>query len=191
MPIWERLVGEVSLVAACLAGDHNAREQLAEEYDGVLRHSIQRRVRSCPDHYYVADDLTNNLWQRLAAENYEPLRSFDPAQGTLAGFLQVLGQRAVSSYFRRRRRRRKGGKEEVCLAHPEQAIRSDLELALGLQRAEFLATLTSQERRFLDEYVLRPASERPTGRYCPSQICKLRQRLLQKMQLFLRAAEAN
>jgi DNA-directed RNA polymerase specialized sigma24 family protein len=183
MSTHDRILGETALVEACLAGDRAAREQFAEEYDGVLRHFIRGRLGGLPDKYEVADDLANRVWLCLAEKDYSPLRCFDPAEATLADYMQQLGQREICRYYWRRRHWRKKG--EVCLPDVDKVDRTDRYLALALERAEFLATLSPPHRAFVENYLLRRPQEGESCPYSPDQIWKLRHRLFKQAIAFL------
>jgi RNA polymerase sigma-70 factor, ECF subfamily len=99
MPSNERVWREQGLRRAVLAGDEHAwRSWYEQEYAGLYAYVLWR-CGGLRDH---ADDAVQETWLTAVRR----VRSFDPAQGSFAGWLRGIAANVLRNQLRSRRRRR-------------------------------------------------------------------------------------
>src|SRR5205823_6268369 len=74
---------ETGLVERCLAGDQDAREQLVRGYQADLLQGIRRHLALARCSAGEAEDIAEQFWASLVANDFRGLRSFDARRGGL------------------------------------------------------------------------------------------------------------
>jgi RNA polymerase sigma-70 factor (ECF subfamily) len=105
---------------------------------GVVTKCVFRRVRPRPG---LVDDLVQDTYLKLCANNFKALRDFDfQHENALFGFLKVVANNVVEDYFRGSHSQKRGsGREEEDLekvratmpSNPGLTPPADLEILLG------------------------------------------------------------
>jgi DNA-directed RNA polymerase specialized sigma24 family protein len=171
-----------SLLADCLAGEESAWKLLVARHEPRLR-ALAGRLLGRKGHWDIVEDIVTAVWLSLWQDSRRRLQGFDPQRGSLATYLNALTRRAVQ------RQRRADGAWRVLvplgtgegIADPREQ-NPDWELLWD----EFLPQLSERQREFLQGEL--PAAAAPLGAMpvMASSARKVRQRLLTKVQRFLR-----
>lgn len=139
------------LVDRCLAGEPAAWEELYGQYHALLCASIGLLLpRSCDPN--VIDEIAARVWYALVANDGRLLGRFDPSRHVrLSTFFRGLPRVHILLYFR----------DENC--HHAQVTEAGRrrrhnipvsELPDDVMLSDFADTLTADDRRFLEEYLL-------------------------------------
>jgi hypothetical protein len=169
------------LVERCVAGEVAAWEQLYAQCHEPLLVSIGILLGRQSSDASLIDEIAARVWYDLVANDGELLARYDASRGArLITFLRALAKDEIVRHFREEVRRR--NRELSALRErPRQQ-----EKTLGQQLnslAEFLCTLTPQEKTFCSEYLLaEPAAEGP---YSSASIWQLSHRVYHKLLGFL------
>ncbi len=101
-------LGDEALLASALEG-RRGMQQLAGRLGPFIRARVLRMTRSEPAR---ADDLMQEVWAHLLAEDARALRAWNPARASLPGYVNLLCSRVVAKSFRAegaQKRRPRGG----------------------------------------------------------------------------------
>lgn len=151
----------VSLVARAVDGDRRAVRRLVGRLLPVIRSRVRAFLAPRSTHRIGAhdlDDISQDIWTTLFADEGRMLRNYDPARGmSLEGYVGMVSQRETwRRWEQHRAAKRGGGRDAVGLDRapepvegrtPEQRVMS-AELATGL-RAHLWETLPPRGRAVL------------------------------------------
>jgi hypothetical protein len=176
---------EVRLVERCLAGEVAAWEQLYQECHEPLLASI-RVLLGRPNHdVNLVEEIAARVWYALVDNDGELLSRFDPKRGArLRTYFRVLAKEEIAKHFRSEFRRRK--REASAPSESQRSPTSAPGLPVA-SLADFLGTLTPQERGFCSEYLLADSSGATNRTYSTSNIWQLTHRVYCKLRRFLDA----
>lgn len=132
-----------------MAGDVAAWEQLYARCQPALLGDIHRLLGQARPNLELVDELAARVWYALIDNDGRLLARYDPRRmARLGTFLRAVAHDQVRRHFRAERRRR----EHECEAMQQRAGpasgRSD---HATLMLDEFRATLTPNQREYLDE----------------------------------------
>jgi DNA-directed RNA polymerase specialized sigma24 family protein len=173
------------LVERCLAGDERAWEQLYQECHPRLVRAIKLLLGPDAGDSHLVDEMAARVWYALLRDGGRLLASYDVERDArLGAFLMGLARIEIMRHTRSERRRRSyefiGGRRILAEGRvPEWQVATMME--------EFSASLNSQERRFLEEFLLdAPQTEdgEEIGPISPSSIWQRRHRLREKLKAF-------
>jgi len=156
---WAGVHADYELVHRCLAGEVAAWEELYARYHKTLLISIEVILDREICDQNLLNELAARVWYSLVANDGRLLERYDPQKGArLTTFMREITKDVISRYFRAERRRRK--RERIGLyGKPQHQLASDSDPSAALVFAEFLTTLTRQERGFIRDNLLAPPSE--------------------------------
>ncbi len=101
------LPSDVLLICEALSGGRRAMRTLVGRLVPVLRARVVRRLGA--GHTEV-EDVVQEVWLSLLADNERCLRSYDPTRGTtLEGYVGRVAERRAISWLRRQTAQRRGG----------------------------------------------------------------------------------
>ena len=185
---WAGVQADHALVQRCLAGEVDAWEELYTRYHSTLLIMIQTILDRETCDQNLLSELAARVWYALVADDGRLLERFDPRKGArLATFMREITKDVISRYFRAERRRRK--RERIGLyGKPQHGLARDNDPSTALVFAEFLTTLTAQEKDFLGDNLLAPPLENgldPESRSSTSG-WQLSHRIREKLTKFLR-----
>jgi hypothetical protein len=169
------------LAERCLAGEVAAWEQLYAQCHEPLLVSIGILLGRQNSDVNLVDEIAARVWYALVADDGELLARYDAARGArLVTFLRALAKDEIVRHFREEVRRR----NRELLALRERPRHQERTLGQQVSSlAEFLCTLTPQERVFCSDYLLaEPAAEGP---YSSASIWQLSHRIYHKLLGFL------
>src|SRR3954469_8850829 len=112
----EGAFSEGELALACVRGERRAWAELLRRYDGKVRSALRRA--GAPED---ADDLRQDVWARLLANDRAALRRFRAERaGSLQVFIGQVARRVAIDHGRARRLRPPacGGQEPAALPSP-------------------------------------------------------------------------
>lgn len=118
---------------------------------GVINRCVFRRVGS---NQTLVDDLVQDTYLKLCANNYKPLRDFDfQDDHGFFGFLKVVASHVVEDYFRGSRSQKRGsGREEEDI----EEVRTAAPFRPGSTQPAELAILMGQIEQCLAELAPEP-----------------------------------
>ena len=145
------------LVGRCLAGEPAAWEEIYGQYHAPLCALIRSQMSpDCCDPN-VIDEIAARVWYDLVKDDGRLLARFDPCRDVrLGAFLRGLARIEILRY-RRGEHRRCDGEAKVRANHRQHAPLSEYQVDALLN--DFVATLTPNERLFLQDYALFPSVE--------------------------------
>ncbi len=122
---------EGELALACARGEQRAWAELLRRYDGKVRSALRRA--GAPED---ADDLRQDVWARLLANDRAALRRFRAERtGSLQVFIGQVARRVAIDHGRARRLRpAAGGTEPAALASSAPSPFEQLRGAAGARR---------------------------------------------------------
>jgi DNA-directed RNA polymerase specialized sigma24 family protein len=173
------------LVERCLGGDERAWERLYRECHPPLLRAIKLLLGSEATDIHLADEMAARVWYALLREGGRLLASYDPERDSgLSAFLMGLARIEIMRHLRSERRRRSyefiGGRRILA-----EGRVPDWQVAVMMD--EFSATLTAQERRFMEKFLLEPPDAEPTpeqGELSADSIWQRRHRIRRKLKAF-------
>jgi RNA polymerase sigma-70 factor (ECF subfamily) len=90
-------------LGACLRGDARAWAAFVDRYARVIYAAVRRALRPAgPAALAQADDVAQDVFVRLVADDFRLLRTFDPSRASLATWLTVIARRTALDHLRRR-----------------------------------------------------------------------------------------
>ena len=178
---------DAQMVQQCLAGDQQAWEQLYHRCHPRLMEAVRFLLGSDGRDGHLVEEIAARVWYCLLQDDARLLAQYDATrQCRLGVFLVGLARIEIMQHMRAERRRRSreltGGRRWL-----KRARSSERQMA-GMM-AEFAATLTSQEREFLETFLLElPAAdvEEDQEELSATSIWQRRHRIRFKLQEFLR-----
>jgi hypothetical protein len=117
------------------------------------------------------------MWSELIASNGRALRSYDPERGSLSAFLGLLAREQLHRLQRQRRRRK--AREAAATDRCGTGVASGT-TTTRLMLDEFLARLDSDERRFVNAYLLGPHEGNEAFPLSCATIWQMKRRILLK-----------
>jgi DNA-directed RNA polymerase specialized sigma24 family protein len=173
------------LVERCLSGDEGAWEQLYRECHPPLLRAIKLLLGPDAGDVHLADEMAARVWYALLRDGGRLLASYDAARdSSLNAFLMGLARIEIMRHMRSERRRRSyefiGGRRILA-----EGRVPDWQLAAMMD--EFSSTLTAQERRFMEKFLLEASEPEPTtdqGELSASSIWQRRHRIRRKLKAF-------
>jgi len=180
MTVAEEIVEEQLLIRQCLANDSAGWDRLYEHYQPGLLHSIRRRLRGQTHDPNVIEDLAQEVWAWLVAKHMRRLRAFDPEQGRLGSYLDLLAHYRVQQ-FRQEHARHKPPEALQEWQAPDHGAPAGSE---DLTLEEFLRTLSPQEGRFCRERLLGRGGGGEPAQFSCKYAQKLSQRILKRWDAF-------
>lgn len=153
---WQDETAEVLFHACAERSDPSAWDEFVRRYGALLERTAYRVAQGygnlSPE---LVDDLVQDCYVRLCADNTRALRVFQPTQpGAEFGYLKVVAAHAATDFFRRRKRAR----SDVPLEEiPEPAAgNTDLDREILLQEVDAcLLRITEGSTRDRDLMVFR------------------------------------
>lgn len=148
-------------VDRCLAGDASAWEQLVDDLWPVVAGTVWKSLANMHDTHAI-DDICQDVFVKLCADDCRVLRRFDPGRGTLARYVAIMARSTALDAARRRSRSPAVSMAEMPdIAAPaidgQTADIEDWELAAAL------GTLTAREREVMDCLYRREMTSRETA----------------------------
>lgn len=173
------------LVERCLSGDERAWERLYRECHPPLFRAIKLLLGSDAGDIHLADEMAARVWYALLRDGGRLLASYDPERDSgLSAFLMGLARIEIMRHLRSERRRRSyefiGGRRILA-----EGRVPDWQVAAMMD--EFSSTLTAQERRFMEKFLLdTPETEvsGDQGESSAASIWQRRHRIRRKLQAF-------
>ncbi|MEZ4470787.1 MAG: sigma-70 family RNA polymerase sigma factor [bacterium] len=106
-----------AVVEACLAGDRRAGRALLDRLLPVLHARVRQCLRGASVEGVDADDLVQEIWVGLLADDGRVLRAWDPARGaSLQNYVgQITRRKTLNALEHARAVRRGGGLDPVAL----------------------------------------------------------------------------
>lgn len=137
-----------ALLARCLRGDEQAWESLVDGLWPVVAGTVWKCIGGARDPH-VVDDVCQDVFVKLCADDFRALRRYAPARGTLERYVAVMSRSAAIDAVRSKGKTKHvalSGYLEESLAAPENQapLIEDWELAAAL------GTLTAREREVMD-----------------------------------------
>jgi RNA polymerase sigma-70 factor, ECF subfamily len=107
---------------------------------GVVTKCVFRRGRANPA---LVDDLVQETYLKLCANNFKALRGFDfQHENALFGFLKVVAANVVEDYYRRRHNQKRGsGREEEDIEEARTAVPSNIRVFQPVEHAVLLGQI--------------------------------------------------
>lgn len=108
-----RSLDDVALIEAALGRDRAAALALTERIGPFIRARVLRATRGRPLAGHAPEDVMQEVWCRLLADDGRRLRRYDPARGkTLGGFVNMIAAQVMSNLIEEagaHKRRPEGG----------------------------------------------------------------------------------
>ncbi len=173
------------LVDRCLAGDQRAWERLYRKWHPQLLRVIRLLLGADAKDVHLVDEMAARVWYALLRDGSRLLASYDADRDSCLGaFLMGLARIEIMRHLRSERRRRShefiGGRRILAEGRiPDWQVTAMME--------EFSSTLTPQERRFMNDFLLEtsePLSDTNAGQLSPSSIWQRRHRIRLKLKAF-------
>lgn len=154
-----RALDDVALISAALGRDRAASLALTERVGPFIRARVLRATRGRPLAGLQPEDVMQEVWCRLLADDGRRLRAYDPARGkTLGGFVNMIAAQVMSNLIEEsaaRKRRPEGGFTDLehapeassAAPRPDQAVQARGALASMWKHLE--ATLPPSGRLVL------------------------------------------
>jgi hypothetical protein len=122
----------IEVIERAHAGDRDATRALGESLLPVIQAAVARRLYPLArargrDPKAERDDLVSGVWVKLFEDDWRVLRGFDPARGSLEGYVMTIADRHVLGVFRVKSRDPYG---EVPMPDDELEAQSDPEIGL-------------------------------------------------------------
>ena len=150
-----------ALIERCLSGEPTAWTTLYEQCHAPLVQSVRALLGRNAVHHDVVDEIAARVWFAVIDRDGQLLNRFDGQRGCrLSTFLAGLAKNEISRHYRTERRRN-ARETEVCRSRSKVLADSHLDSRLGLTVAvsSFLATLTSSERSYCQDFLLNTDEE--------------------------------
>jgi RNA polymerase sigma factor (sigma-70 family) len=107
---------DVVLLRQALAGTKGARKRLVERVGPLIEARVQRSVaRERQIGINGFEDVAQQVWLRLFDRDAHRLVEFDPARGTLEGYISKIAQSVIADLLKHRT-----GRAGVALLHEEE-----------------------------------------------------------------------
>lgn len=87
-----------------LDGNRAAFEALYRHYAGIVRGAVAARLRAWPRLDLQLEDVLNEVWVQMLADDRRVLRLYDPRRGPFGYFIKLVAASRASSLVRRRTR---------------------------------------------------------------------------------------
>jgi DNA-directed RNA polymerase specialized sigma24 family protein len=125
-------------IQCALDGDRHAFTKFYRHYCGVVRGAVAARLRMWPAMASQLEDVLNDVWVQMLANDRRALRHYDPQRGELGYYLKLLAASRTSTVIRTRMR------QQARLAPVDPDASEEIERAL-LQR-DFIEALWAKAR---------------------------------------------
>jgi len=145
-----------ALIERCLSGERAAWTKLYDQCHAPLVQAVRAQLGRNAVHHDVVEEIAARVWFAVIDRDGQLLNRFDGQRGCrLSTFLAGLAKNEISRHYRTERRRNVR-ETEVCRSRSKVMADSHLDSRVGLGAAvsSFLATLTSSERDYCQEYLL-------------------------------------
>lgn len=149
-------------LARCFDGDDAAWERLVDALWPVVAGSVWKSIGSSMDANAV-DDVCQDVFVKLCADDCRMLRRFDPARGALERYAAVVARSTALDAVRGRGR----GSRTVSLdvvAEKASSSEDALPMLEDWELAAALGTLTDRERQVMDMLYRREMSTAETAK---------------------------
>ena len=181
----ELLRADARLAKRCVAGEVPAWEELYAQCHEPLLFSIKVMLGPGDADLNLVDELAARVWYTLVKDDAKLLSKYDSRRGSrLITFLMTVAKSELSHHFRDEKRRQK--RERIAL-YGKSAHHSNAEAQTAASLAEFLPTLTNQEREYYDDH-LSDCADGDSGAaavFTLSNARQLRHRIRSKLLRFL------
>jgi DNA-directed RNA polymerase specialized sigma24 family protein len=173
------------LVDRCLAGDERAWEKLYQDCHPQLLRAIKLLLGPDAGDFHLVDEMAARVWYALLRDGGRLLASYDVERDSrLSAFLMGLARIEIMRHMRSERRRRSyefiGGRRILAEGRvPDWQVAAMME--------EFSSTLSPQEKRFMEEFLLdppQPSASAEPDQLSPSSVWQRRHRIRLKLKAF-------
>src|SRR6266404_4419718 len=171
------LCDDVLLIAQFCGGDKKAWDVLYGGHQPRLLLSVKGLLHKHGLHGQPPEDIAQEIWLMLLSNDQNRLKRYDPTRGSFHRYLEMLADRLIQQLGRSKTRRTV---PEVPLKRRDPADPGSEDSLVRAELAEFFNGLTPQERRYMEEKLLRkpkPATEPPIS---ASNERQLKHRMRQK-----------
>lgn len=134
--------GDLALVRRVVDGDEAALAALYDRYAGVVYSVAWRVLRDAEAAEEILQDIFYQLWRTAA--------NFDPARGSLAGWLLVTARNRAISHLRRRTLAPQQNLTEQAVVFPFNLESAAMRNQLMTKVKGALAQLSSEQRQALE-----------------------------------------
>jgi hypothetical protein len=178
----DKVRADADLARRCLAGEVAAWEAFYAQCHDPLMVSIRIMLGRQASDASLVEEIAARVWYAMVANDGELLARYDPGRGArLITFMRTLAKDEISRHLRAEFRRR----ERLLVALRERP-QQRAELAhTASSLAEFLGTLTPNERSFCSDYLLARAPEGVAAKHSMANVWQLSRRVYQKLLRFL------
>jgi hypothetical protein len=165
-----------------LNGDVAAWEEFYAQCHNPLMVSIRIMLGRRSSDISLVEEIAARVWYAMVANDGELLSRYDPGRGArLITFMRTMAKDEISRHYRAEFRRR-----ERLLAALRERPQHHADLGhASSSLAEFLGTLTPNERTFCSEYLLAQAPEGTAAKHSMANVWQLSRRVYQKLLRFL------
>lgn len=147
--------GVHALVRRALAGEATAVRMLLRRATPVIRARVRRLLRRAPRAAaaHDCDDLVQEVWAELLADDGRALRAYDESRGvTFEGYVGLLAERRAAKILRAARAQKRGGATfTVDEAHAARVPAADPDPQQSLVAADLAAALDAWLEAHLPE----------------------------------------
>jgi RNA polymerase sigma-70 factor (ECF subfamily) len=104
------------LIARCILGDEATWGLFVRQWGSIIVHTIEYTLHhfDVQEPKETVEDLTQNVFFHLVANDYGCLRSFDPGRARFRTYLTIITRNIVIDYLRQRRLSAVALDESVC-----------------------------------------------------------------------------
>jgi DNA-directed RNA polymerase specialized sigma24 family protein len=173
---------DVELVRCCLQGDVAAWQELFAQCQTHLLLTVRSMLHPNGNNLNVADEIAARVWFSLVESNGRLLVRFDAHRGCrLKTFIAALARHELLEYWRSERRLRNRELQAVrCRPKAQPAEVNHFNMVWD----EFLTTLSSREREFLEQVLLVPTRDSGSDALSQANIWQLRSRVRSKLKTY-------
>jgi RNA polymerase sigma-70 factor (ECF subfamily) len=131
----------LELLERALRGEVEAAQSLVHELFPVIRARVRRRLAgAAPDTEF--EDVAQDVWVKLVANEGRELRRYDPTRGfSLANYVGLIAEREAGNHLAARRAQKRGGLMRVASLETAEEERSHPSAEKEVADKELLARL--------------------------------------------------
>ena len=173
---------DLELVRRCLQGDVAAWQELFGQCQTHLLLTIRSMLHPHGNNLNVADEIAARVWFSLVDSNGRLLVRYDAHRGCrLKTFIAALARHELLEYWRSERRLRNRELEAVrCRPKARPAEVNHFNMVWD----EFLTTLSSREREFLEQVLLVPTRDSRSEELSQANFWQLSSRVRSKLKTY-------
>jgi DNA-directed RNA polymerase specialized sigma24 family protein len=143
------------LIDRCLMEDNHAWQVLHDRHDEMLHSIIWYHLGEERYDRHLVEDIAQMVWLSLLCKDYDSLRRYEPKRSCFHTYLRDVAKQTIKLHYRLKSRRL----QAVSLDDHDPADRRAENGLVRAQFAEYEASLTPQEKRFVHEKRLKDAPE--------------------------------